>query len=177
MKAIETIYNGYRFRSKLEAKWAVFFDQLGIRYEYEPEAFKVDNGWYTPDFFLPNVCLRYADTIGVCLEIKPTAWEYDRPYVDRISKAANGMPLLLLPGDPLEFVDYGYGTEGGYQVSPGWDNCMIMVWCPDCCSLKFEFSEGNYMYCPHCNSPRCVSTLSEAASIARQHRFAHSIPA
>lgn len=51
MKAIETYYNGYRFRSRLEARWAVFFDTLGIRYEYEPEGFELDDGtWYLPDF-------------------------------------------------------------------------------------------------------------------------------
>ena len=36
IKPIETIYKGYRFRSRLEARWAVFFDALGIEYEYEP---------------------------------------------------------------------------------------------------------------------------------------------
>ena len=30
IKAIETIYNGYKFRSRLEARWAVFFDEAGI---------------------------------------------------------------------------------------------------------------------------------------------------
>lgn len=30
MKAIETRYKGYRFRSRLEARWAVFFDALGL---------------------------------------------------------------------------------------------------------------------------------------------------
>ena len=51
MKAIETHYNGYRFRSRLEARWAVFFDALGVSYEYEPEGFELDDGtWYLPDF-------------------------------------------------------------------------------------------------------------------------------
>lgn len=51
MKAIETYYNGYRFRSRLEARWAVFFDTLGVKYEYEPEGFVLDDGtWYLPDF-------------------------------------------------------------------------------------------------------------------------------
>ena len=51
MKAIETMYNGYRFRSRLEARWAVFFDALGVRYEYEPEGFVLDDRtWYLPDF-------------------------------------------------------------------------------------------------------------------------------
>ena len=39
IKAIETIYNGYRFRSRLEARWAVFFDEIGIKYEYEKEGY------------------------------------------------------------------------------------------------------------------------------------------
>ncbi len=37
IKAIDTVYNGYKFRSRLEARWAVFFDAAGIKYEYEPE--------------------------------------------------------------------------------------------------------------------------------------------
>ena len=33
IKPIETIYNGYRFRSRLEARWAVLFDALGVEME------------------------------------------------------------------------------------------------------------------------------------------------
>ena len=54
IKAIETFYNGYRFRSRLEARWAVFFDALHIKYEYEPEGFQLSDGsTYLPDFYLP----------------------------------------------------------------------------------------------------------------------------
>ena len=54
MKAIETKYNGYKFRSRLEARWAVFFDEMGIKYEYEPEGFEMSDGTkYLPDFYLP----------------------------------------------------------------------------------------------------------------------------
>jgi len=59
MKAIETIYDGYRFRSRLEARWAVFFDTLGIPYEYEKEGYKLQREPlspidYLPDFWLPE---------------------------------------------------------------------------------------------------------------------------
>lgn len=51
IKPYETVYNGYRFRSRLEARWAVFFDSLGVKYEYEPEGFKLPGlGGYLPDF-------------------------------------------------------------------------------------------------------------------------------
>lgn len=55
IKPIETFYNGYRFRSRLEARWAVFFDSLGMPYEYEPEGFSLSDGtFYLPDFYLPQ---------------------------------------------------------------------------------------------------------------------------
>lgn len=63
-KVIETRYNGYHFRSRLEARWAVFFDTLGIKYHYEPEGYDLEGTWYLPDFWLPD----YASFV----EIKPT---------------------------------------------------------------------------------------------------------
>jgi len=39
VRPIETKYKGYRFRSRLEARWAVFFDTLGLKWWYEPEGF------------------------------------------------------------------------------------------------------------------------------------------
>ena len=53
MKAIQTRYKGYHFRSRLEARWAVFFDALGLQWEYEPEGFELlDGTWYLPDFLV-----------------------------------------------------------------------------------------------------------------------------
>jgi hypothetical protein len=55
IEAIQTEYNGYRFRSRTEARWAVFFDAAGFRYEYEKEGFKLSDGtYYLPDFWLPD---------------------------------------------------------------------------------------------------------------------------
>ena len=33
IKAIDTQYDGQRFRSRLEARWAVFFNAVGLTYE------------------------------------------------------------------------------------------------------------------------------------------------
>lgn len=67
MKAIETIYKGHRFRSRLEARYAVVFDMLGIEWQYEPQGFECGQRltkslwWadyprinYLPDFWLPR---------------------------------------------------------------------------------------------------------------------------
>jgi len=40
IRAIETEYAGYCFRSRLEARWAVFFDQMGYDWVYEPEGYE-----------------------------------------------------------------------------------------------------------------------------------------
>ena len=54
-KAVQTEYKGYLFRSRLEARWAVFFDNLGIQWEYEPEGIVLSDGThYLPDFYLPD---------------------------------------------------------------------------------------------------------------------------
>lgn len=54
-KAIETRYNGRRFRSRVEARWAVAFDQLGLKYDYEREGYELDGNRYLPDFHLPDI--------------------------------------------------------------------------------------------------------------------------
>lgn len=65
IKAIETRYKGCRFRSRLEARWAVFFDTLGVKWEYEKEGYDLGAaGRYLPDFWLPNE--------QVWVEIKPS---------------------------------------------------------------------------------------------------------
>jgi hypothetical protein len=45
---IPTLYKGREYRSRLEARWAAFFDLAGWRYEYEP----FDLAGWIPDFVL-----------------------------------------------------------------------------------------------------------------------------
>lgn len=74
IKPIETIYNGYRFRSRLEARWAVFFDAAGIKYQYEPEGFCVSDFDGTPFYYLPDF---YFPDQGIYGEVK------GRPFTDQ----------------------------------------------------------------------------------------------
>lgn len=95
MKVIETFYNGYRFRSRLEARWAVFFNSLKIKYEYEPEGFVLADGiCYLPDFYLPQ--------LGVYVEVKASfqmITEEDIIKIDSFSMQEDGQ-LLLIVGSP-----------------------------------------------------------------------------
>lgn len=72
MKAIQTNYNGHKFRSRLEARWAVFFDAMDIEWMYEPEGFEKEvNGEtirYLPDFYLPkkNIWVEVKGKLSEC---------------------------------------------------------------------------------------------------------------
>ncbi len=64
VKPLRTRYAGHEFRSRLEARWVVWFDTLGIPWQYELEGYEVaPNFWYLPDFFIP--------TWDAFVEIKP----------------------------------------------------------------------------------------------------------
>lgn len=92
IKAIETVYNGWKFRSRLEAKWAIFFDEMCIPYEYEREGYDLGTfGWYLPDFWLPRWSCH--------IEIKP---KNHTAYEDKCDALAimSGNPVLLIHGNP-----------------------------------------------------------------------------
>jgi len=67
--AKETIYAGHHFRSRLEARWAVYFDALGIEWIYEPQTFThfdydgTAGPSYLPDFYLPE-CDLFVEVKG-----------------------------------------------------------------------------------------------------------------
>lgn len=96
VKPIETRYKGYCFRSRLEARWAVFFDSLGIKYEYELEGYTLPSGaGYLPDFFLPD--------LGLHVEIKPSekVAYHDLNKVVEFSLQGDHA-LLLIIGTPTQ---------------------------------------------------------------------------
>jgi hypothetical protein len=52
--AVGTTYCGTTFRSPLAARWAVFFDKMGIAWTYQHEGLVFDGEWVLPDFWLPD---------------------------------------------------------------------------------------------------------------------------
>ncbi len=66
-------------RSALEARWAIFFTELGLKWQYEP--YLVD--YYTPDF--------QVDDIGL-IEIKPTLELFISESSEKIKSIAENYP-------------------------------------------------------------------------------------
>ncbi len=69
-----TIYNGVQMRSRLEAGFAMWLDELGVEWEYEPSCFACELGQYLPDFRV-RVPLGDGEGSPVCpvyIEVKPS---------------------------------------------------------------------------------------------------------
>ncbi len=110
MKPIETIFDGYKFRSRLEARWAVFFKTLGIEYRYEPEGYDLGGTWYLPDFWIGKW--------DSWVEIKPEMpSEQEARKCCELARATEKTCLLVF-GEPWMYkvVSGGYDTgDASYQ--------------------------------------------------------------
>lgn len=69
VKAHPTKYNGVQYRSRLEARWAAFFDLIGWKHEYEP----IDLPGWSPDFRVVFPCghSECPRTHSLFVEVKP----------------------------------------------------------------------------------------------------------
>lgn len=113
VKALDTHYNGYEFRSRLEARWAVFFDTAGIDYHYESEAFDLGDGQqYLPDFFLKRGIRflgeeRPRQDVWVDIESSAQLIDDERQKVTSFVRQT-GKSILLIAGDPGNKADVLY---------------------------------------------------------------------
>jgi hypothetical protein len=124
LNAIETVYAGCRFRSRLEARWAVAFDHLGVMWEYEPQGFMVGpQGYqrsYLPDFYLP--------TMGTWVEVKGDP---------------NGIDLALL-------ADAVHPKTGLGRPDPYWETSVLILGPipePGSAYLHWRVSRSSYAPC------------------------------
>jgi len=110
IKAIQTRYKGYHFRSRTEARVAVLLDSLGVRWGYEVEGYLLSNGVrYLPDFYLSDWDCH--------LEVKgamPTFEEVEKCY---LLGMARGRPCFLLHGD-LFVPEFSNDSKGVYIIDP-----------------------------------------------------------
>jgi len=167
IRAIETRYAGRRFRSRVEARWAVFFDCLNIRWDYEQEGFDLSGvilprgdemvrdgilirknislpsgTWYLPDFWLPE--LQVADrTPGAFFEVKgETPTDKEEMKATALQKAS-GKPVIISVGSP-RFGAFEapepVGLFGPWDMEKGWGWKL----CPSCKKLKLELGLGQF---------------------------------
>lgn len=183
IKPIETVYNGYHFRSRLEARWAVFFDVMGIKYLYEHEGFEVTVGpetfRYLPDFYFPDYDMFGEVKPVTCRgKISPKDAEKMSWMVDYNAPCANGIVLLGLIPEPSHaaFMTWaimrwhkGIWYQQTYATFDGdvlWEDYGAAPWVFD---KDDDIIVTNAIYSEYVQE----SLAEKALTAARQARFEH----
>ena len=179
IKAIETRYKGYRFRSRLEARWAVFFDAMGVKWEYEKEGYDLgEAGWYLPDFWLPRLkCwieIKGAHTedasdklAALCLMTQNDAYLFfDAPWEE-----CGGSFTPNAFGDSFTVLEHEEKLVVATDMYHQWCDCGV------CGAVGIEYGGRNDRLCNcsigdrwHDGHP---TRMSNALTAARAARFEH----
>jgi hypothetical protein len=198
IQAIETIYpwpNGHRFRSRREARWAVFFDTLGIPYEYEKQGYDLGKyGWYLPDFWLPHIGLWFEVKGELKTVYEP--WPYGKggvyavyPELEQLRHFADlhGRPVACAVGSVgehgLRFFawDVTESSGGSYETDDAeWCLCDGIYTVDakpgrsDRCFISDNLC-GEYLPQFECRKydPFSIENVQGAYARARQARFEH----
>lgn len=165
LKAIETKYKGYRFRSRLEARWAVFFDALGVAWEYEKEGYNLGAaGWYLPDFWIKADTSPGSD-YWVWAEVKPVTFSPDEIERCKALTIATNDGCIMLEGLPAfrSYEAFHYNKE----ENTVWKNDVLL-----------HFSKGRFWWSPSSFEDIQYHLTSDsqyvwAVEAARSARFEH----
>lgn len=161
MKPIETKWKGYRFRSRTEARWAVFLDAAELLFEYEPEGVILPSGPYLPDFRLSGFPIPDdAGPEAVWLEVKggvPTDLEIQR--CAELAQASGEVVLLAmgapdfrqqilvfdhkLPPEICEVAGRVFGPFAFMTIGEGDDECVCVARRPDDEIPEFAAADGD----------------------------------
>jgi hypothetical protein len=101
--AIPTLYNGVRYRSRTEARWAVFFTHLKLSFEWEPEGYDLGAVRYLPDFLVHSWGI-YVEVKG----INPTPLEMQKA---RLLCQASGKGVWIVVGQPAQQHGYFFAPQ------------------------------------------------------------------
>jgi len=167
----ETLYNGYRFRSRTEARWAVFFDAIGIKYYYEHEDFMVRNRRYLPDFYLPD--------LNCFVEVKGVFTEEEKLICMQLC-AITKKRVIMLAGVP-DFTPFEYyyyeDMERGVYIGEikGTKRCVVFDF-PKNGEVKIDnglfYPEENRLWIGACpNEAEYFKSQVIGVSASRRARF------
>lgn len=163
---IQTTYNGVKYRSRTEARWAVFFNEAGIACDYEPEGYGLEAGWYLPDFYLPSIDLWF--------EVKPPETDFaERPRFEElcVQSGKRGIVAYGQPGTApnLQFFD-GEKWEGPFQLLEDRRDTAV-YWLGSADPFRYFVIGGPGKQTDHDRLPGMSHRLASALKVASAERF------
>ena len=171
MKAIQTHYKGYKFRSRTEARWAVFFDSVGVDWEYEPEGFVLSDGsHYLPDFKVTYFDQGYRNfPLTYWFEVKGDLQSITDKELMKVFLFEH--ELILLVGAPSEkgyvsnktWEDESFSEFKKRVFSNNEDDVLVAPW---------SFKQRPWVD-PQCCFVSEILQMKTAVSKARSARFEH----
>ena len=160
IKPIETLYRGRYFRSKAEARFAVFLDCLGIKWEYEPQGFDLGNGLkYLPDFKIYNVEIWDENwTLKKDWSEHNDKCHYDTyepKMLDHIWVEVKGMWKDDKPG---ELSDFDYAKINRF-VFDGSGSVINPLWVAGNCYTLNPMNKHDFLSCSDHGSQNLINTF------------------
>lgn len=137
-RGIPTTYRGTRFRSRIEARWAAFFDALKWPWTYEP----IDLAGYIPDFLLG------FDAAPLLVEVKP---ENEREAL------AQHLPRIAASGWPGEALIVGasiWELEVPHPLLGALARPVAAPW-----GTEWELGEARSFWCISCGAPSVLDAI------------------
>lgn len=132
IKVLPSVYRGVTYRSRMEARWAVFMDHAGVPFMYEPEGYQIDDLFYLPDFYLPNQ--------DAFMEIKNPMAVGDTVKKPRVLAECSGKNVFVFIGPPRFPDGTDYDLEGAQIFYPvGEDDHYLWCECPHCRRVELQF--------------------------------------
>lgn len=151
IKPIQTRYAGCHFRSRTEAKWAVFYDAMGWKWQYEPEGYGDGKTAYLPDFFVTT-----PDGSEFIADVKPDNYHISDDGKEEFYRTLSThlkLRIVLLTGIP-EYMAYDSifpnSKPNTLQAVFFLDYAPFLKVVDDYWLPQLEFDENNgHMYFPH----------------------------
>jgi hypothetical protein len=151
------MYGGIEYRSRLEARWAAFFDQLGWRHTYEP----FDGAGYIPDFLI-------HDDPPLLVEVKPAVTKAQ--YEAAIDKMTIGLAsvwdgdMLIVGADPLPHGSIGWRTAefkaSTYRAAGLFGRCGL----DENDAPEWLWAEAMWFSCAGCGQCGLITSLGSVVS-------------
>lgn len=113
IQAIPTTYDGYTFRSKTEAKWALFFNKIGLPYTHELDGYQISKyRGYLPDFYTEKNGGWFIEVKGSPRIITTQEWAKIKALNKNPPLNAKGVILVCgHPSPDITFVNWVFPNE------------------------------------------------------------------